>query len=178
MNIRNISFIVTLFFIATGCSSIPQAAIDVNKQVSAGIRALGENGIEMVNAWEQSAYNMLDEKWSKVYEKADVSYRSKKSISAGAVLTSQQQEDVAGLSALIRDEVRSKIKSEANGMKSIIMSNTKNTLAANESITDLLVSANAVATFQQAAIKEVGNLIPIPPAINTFINDSLKTAGL
>jgi PBP1b-binding outer membrane lipoprotein LpoB len=178
MNIRSIIFIVTLSFIATGCSSIPQAAIDVNKQVSAGISALGENGIDMVNAWEQSAYNMLDEKWSKVYEKANASYITKKSLSAGTVLTAQQQEDVAGLSVVIRDEVRSKIRSESNGMKSIIMSNTKNTLAANESVTDLLVSANAVATFQQAAIKEVGNLIPIPPAISTFISDSLKTAGL
>jgi len=63
-------------------------------------------------------------------------------------------------------------------MKSIITSNTKNTLAANESVTDLLASANAIATFQQAAIKEVGNLIPIPPAISRFISDSLKTAGL
>lgn len=178
MNIRSIIFIVTLSFIATGCSSIPQAAIDVNKQVSEGISALGENGTEMVNAWEQSAYNMLDEKWSKVYEKADATYRSKRSIAAGAILTAQQQEDIAGLSALIRDEVRSKIRSESNEMKSIIMSNTKNTLAANESVTDLLVTANAVATFQQAAIKEVGNIIPIPPTISTFISDSLKTAGL
>jgi PBP1b-binding outer membrane lipoprotein LpoB len=178
MNIRSIIFIVTLSFIATGCSSIPQAAIDVNKQISKGISVLGENGIEMINAWEQSAYNMLDEKWSKVYEKAATSYRSKKGIAAGTSLTAQQQEDIAGLSALIRDEVRSKIRAESNGMKSIITSNTKNTLAANESVTDLLASANAIATFQQAAIKEVGNLIPIPPAISTFISDSLKTAGL
>jgi hypothetical protein len=63
-------------------------------------------------------------------------------------------------------------------MRSIIASNTKNTLAANESITDLLVSANAVATFQQSAIKEVGSIIPIPPAITDFINNSLQTAGL
>jgi hypothetical protein len=178
MNIRSIIFIVTLSFIATGCSSIPQASIDVNKQISKGISVLGENGIEMVNAWEQSAYNMLDEKWSKVYEKADASYRSKKGIAAGNALTAQQQEDVAGLSVLIRDEVRSKIRAESNGMKSIIMSNTENTLAANESVTALLVSANAVATFQQAAIKEVGNLIPIPPAISAFISDALKTEGL
>jgi len=178
MNIRSIIFIVTLSFIATGCSNIPQAAIDVNKQISKGISALGENGTEMVNAWEQSAYNMLDEKWSKIYEKADASYRAKKGIATGTSLTAQQQEDVAGLSVLIRDEVRAKIRTEANGMKTIIISNTKNTLAANDSVTDLLVSANAVTTFQQAAIKEVGNLIPIPPAITTFISDSLKTAGL
>jgi hypothetical protein len=178
MNIRSIIFIATLSFIASGCSSIPQAAVDVNKQVSKGISILGENAIEMVNAWEQSAYNMLDEKWSKVYTKADASYRSKKGIAAETPLTAQQQEDVAGLSALIRGEVRFKIRAESDEMKSIITLNTKNTLAANESVTDLLVSANAVATFQQAAIKEVGNLIPIPPAISTFISDSLKTAGL
>ncbi|WP_282131438.1 hypothetical protein [Pseudoalteromonas aliena] len=178
MQIKNITLIASLFVAITGCSNIPQAAIDVNKQVSVGINALGENGVEMVKAWELSAYSMLDEKWSKVYAKANESYRSKKSIAQNAVLTAQQQEGVAGLSALIRDEVRSKINTKANSMKSIIMSNTKNTIAANESITNLLISANAIVNFQQSAVKEVGKIIPIPPAISTFINDSLNTAGL
>ncbi len=63
-------------------------------------------------------------------------------------------------------------------MRSIINSNTKNTLDANESITNLLAGANAVATFQQSTIVEVGNLIPIPPVISDFINNSLQTAGI
>ncbi len=70
MQIKNITLIASLFVVITGCSNIPQAAIDVNKQVSVGINALGENGVEMVKAWELSAYSMLDEKWSKVYAKA------------------------------------------------------------------------------------------------------------
>ena len=178
MNIRNLALITVLLYLVTGCSSIPQAAIDVNKQVSVGISTLGKNGIEMIEAWEQSAFNMLDERWSKVYEKADSSYRTKAGIAAGTALTAQQQEDVAGLATLIRDEVRIKISNEASSMRDIINTNTQNTLAANESITNLLVSANAVATFQQSAIKEVGSLIPIPPAISDFISNSLQTAGL
>jgi len=179
MKLKNLTLIfIAILTFTTGCSSIPQAAIDVNKQVSAGISALGENGIEMVDAWEKSAFNMLDERWSKIYEKSDASYRSSKGIAAGAALTPQQQEDVAGLSTIIRGEVREKIRVEASGMRSIINSNTKNTLAANESITNLLASANAVATFQKSAIKEVGSLIPIPPAISDFINSSLQTAGI
>lgn len=180
MKLRNVTFVCVaiMAFITTGCSRIPQAAIDVNKQVSAGISSLGENGIEMVDAWEQSAFNMLDERWSNIYEKADASYRSNKGIAVETALTSQQQEDVAGLSVLIRDQVREKISTEANSMRNIINSNTKNTLDANESITNLLASANAITTFQQSAIKEVGSLIPIPPVISDFINNTLQTAGL
>ena len=178
MNLRILLFTSFMVSILSSCSSIPQAAIDTNKQVSLGISAIGENGIEMANAWEQTAYNMLDEIWSKVYKKADRTYREKKGISSDKALTPQQQEDVAGLAALIRSEVRLKIKAEADSMRGIINANTNTTLAANESITSLLVSANAVATFQQTAIKEVGNLISIPPAISTFITDSLKAAEL
>ena len=46
MNIRAYIFTAFLVCIATGCSSIPHAAIDVNKQVSEGISAIGENGIK------------------------------------------------------------------------------------------------------------------------------------
>ena len=68
MKLKNLTLIfIAILTFTTGCSSIPQAAIDVNKQVSAGISALGENGIEMVDAWEKSAFNMLDERWSKIY---------------------------------------------------------------------------------------------------------------
>ncbi|AZZ98464.1 hypothetical protein [Pseudoalteromonas sp. R3] len=173
-----ILILITLCAFISGCSSIPQAAIDVNKEVSKGIESLGENGLEMINAWEQSAYNMLDERWSKIYEKADSTYRSQKGIAAGASLSPKQMEDVAGLSSLVRDEVREKIRSEANLMRDTIKSNMKNILDANESITNILVSANGVAKFQQTAIKKVGELVPIPPAISTFITDSLQTAGL
>ncbi len=117
MSLRNLIlvFIATLAFITTGCSNIPQAAIDVNKKVSAGISTLGENGIEMVDAWEQSAFDMLDERWTNIHKKAGASYRNSKGITAGTTLTLQQQEDVAGLSAFIRDEIRKKL-----GQKQIV----------------------------------------------------------
>ncbi len=170
--------VTILILVITGCSSIPQAAIDVNKQVSIGIKTIGENGIEMVSAWQKSAYNMLDERWSLVYAKADATYRTGRGIASGATLTAQQQEEVAGLSVLIREEVIKKIDAKTESMRTIINENTKNTLAANDSITNLLISANAVATLQQTAIQEVGNLLPIPPAVSTFITNTLQTAGI
>ena len=165
-----------MFF--TGCVQIPQAAIDVNRQVSTGISSLGDNGQEMVRAWEETAYMVLDEKWGQIYKKAESAYRSKKGIAAGTTLSAQQREDVAGVATLVRDEIRKKIRAEADNMRSIISSNTKSTLEANESITNLLISANAVTSMQQSAIKQVGTLIPIPPAISTFVNSAITAAGL
>ncbi len=163
--------------VSAGCVSVPQAAIDVNRQVSKGITTIGDNGLAMVEAWEESAYNMLDERWSNVYAKADSTYRSKKGLSTTAALSYSQQEDVAGLAVLIRSEVRKKIKTKADSMREIISQNVKNTLDANESLTDLLVSASAVSSLQKSALKEVGSLVPIPPGVTTFIASSLKSAG-
>lgn len=170
--------LVAGILLLTGCAQIPQAAIDVNKQVSTGITTIGDNGKEMVLAWENTAYSMLDERWERVYRKAESSYRTKKGILAGTALSSLQQEEVAGLAALVRDEVRGKIRLEADDMRKIIASNTKSTLEANESITQLLVSANAVNAIQQSAIKEVGPLLPIPPVISGFIESALAASGL
>ncbi|OZG72965.1 hypothetical protein BTA51_13480 [Hahella sp. CCB-MM4] len=161
-----------------GCVSVPQAAIDVNKQVSNGISTIGGNGIAMVDAWEESAYNMLDERWAKIYAKADSTYRTRKGVAQGAQLTYQQQEDIAGLAVLIRSDVRKKIKDEADSMRGIIASNVKNTVEANDSITGLLASASAVSSLQKSALKEVGSLIPIPPVIGSFITNSLAKADL
>ncbi len=170
--------VITLVGASYGCVSVPQAAIDVNRQVSQGISTIGGNGVAMVDAWEESAYNMLDERWSNIYAKADSTYRSKKGLVQGAQLTYQQQEDVAGLAVLIRSEVRKRIKDEADNMKGIISSNVRSTLEANDSVTDLLASASAVSSLQKSALKDVGNLIPIPPAIGSFITNSLASAGL
>ena len=164
--------------LVTGCARIPQAAIDVNIHISTGITVLGNNGQEMVNAWEESAYRMLDERWGKIYELAETKYRTKKSIAPATALSKKQLEDVAGIAVLARDDVRKKVHAEANSMRSIIAANTKTTLEANESITKLLVSANAVGTTRRAAIKQVGSLIPIPPAISDFIDSALTTAGV
>lgn len=162
----------------SACAQIPQAAIDVNKQVSTGITAIGANGQEMVRAWEESGYKMLDERWTQVYKKAEASYRTKRKIAKDSSLTAQQQQDVAGLASLVRDKVRTKIRAEADKMRSIIASNTKTTLEANESITNLLVSANTVNTTRQSALKEVGKLVPIPPEITGFIDNALKVSDL
>ena len=161
-----------------GCTSVPQQAITANQQVSKGIAAIGDNGLAMVDAWEHSAYAMLDERWHKVYTKAEQSYRGKRQLADNDNLNSQQREDVAGLAALIRTQVRGSIHDEADRMRRTIHGNVQATLEANESITELLISANSVLSLQQSAIKEVGDLLPIPPTISTFIDKSLQSAGL
>ena len=168
--------IIMSALLVTGCAQIPQAAIDVNKQVSTGITTLGDNGQEMINAWEETAYKMLDERWDKIYESAEKKFRTKKSIPT-ARLTKSQLKMVAEIAVLARDDIRTIIHSEANNMRATISSNTKTTLDANESITNLLVSANAVGIAHKTAIKQVSSLIPIPPAISGFIDSALETTG-
>ena len=165
---------IILVAIAAGCVHVPQAAIDVNKQVSIGITSISENGQEMINAWEETGYMVLDDRWSQVYRRAEVEYRKKKNLADSAVLNSQQQEDVAGLATLIRDDVRKKIHNEANKMRQIISANTKTTLEANNSITNLLISASSMISSQQTALKEVTKLIPIPPEIVKFVSNAIS----
>lgn len=159
----------------TGCAQIPQAAIDVNRQVSAGISALGQNGQDLITAWEETGYAILDDRWSQIYRNADTTYRTKKTIAAGSALTAQQQEDVAGIAVLVRDAVRTKISAEASTLRKTVSSNTIITLEANDSITALLISANSVLSVQQSAIKQVVGLAPIPPAIGKFVTDAIAS---
>ena len=166
-----------ILLLLANCVQIPQSAIDVNRQISKGITTLQDNGLQMVLAWEVTAYNFLDERFSIVYSKAENDFRKKRGLSASSALNQQQQMDVAGLAVLLRDKVRSKIHDEAEKMRRIISSNTKTTLEANESITNLLISADAVLTAQKSAIKEVGNLIPIPPEVTKFVKNAI-TVGL
>jgi hypothetical protein len=165
-------------FSMVGCAQIPQAAIDVNRQVATGITALNDNAQELIRAWEETAYQVLDERWSKVYAQADAAYRTKRGVQPGVLLTSPQAEEVAGLATLVRDDVRKKIRTEADGMRKIVTANAKNTLDANESVTMLLINANAIGAAQHSALKQVGTLLPIADTVTNFINIALKSAGL
>lgn len=163
--------------VLSGCVHIPQAAIDVNREVSKGVAALRENGQQMVTAWEETAYRVLDERWTQVYARAEKDFRTKRGVAAGAGLTRQQQEDVAGLATLMRDGVRGKIRAKTDEMRQIIAANAKATLEANESITNLLISANSAAAAQQSVLKSVGSLLPIPPEVSKFVDSALETLG-
>lgn len=158
----------------TACAQVPLAAIDVSRQVSTGISSIGTNGLDTVAAWEETALALLDERWSQIYKKADTEFRKKRQIAVGTALTPDQVEDVAGLAALVRDEARKKINGKANEMRKVISGNTKNTLEANESVTQLLVSANSVLTVQQAAAKQVAEQAKLPSDLSAFVLNLIK----
>ena len=160
-------------FILWGCASIPPQAIELNKNVSTGIDALEENAIEMVNAWEQSGFMILDESWDKLYDKAESDYRTKKGITTGTSLTADQTKDVAGLAVLIRDEVRKKITDEAISYRSIIKNNATEITQANDSITGLLQEANRAIGKRQVVMDQVQGILPIPPNLTSFIKTTL-----
>jgi hypothetical protein len=177
MRIGQIAVLFAAAVLVSGCVQIPQAAVDVNRDVSKGISALRDNGNEMVDAWEEMGYRMLDERWARVYSKADADFRAKRKLAPGSALSADQQQNVAGLATLYRDEVRKKIQAKAAELRAVINKNAKMTLDANESITSLLISANAVTSVQQTALKSVGELVPVLPKVSSFVEELLKEVG-
>lgn len=173
---RHFYRLLTIISIAVlaACAQVPQAAIDVSRQVSTGITSLGENGQDAIAAWEETAFALLDERWSQIYKKADAEFRKKRQLAAAATLSADQAEEVAGLAALIRDEARKKIAGKASEMRKIITANAKTTLEANESVTQLLVSSNAVLTTQQSAAKQVAEQVKLPADLANFVSDLIK----
>lgn len=162
-------FAIALIMLLTACAQVPVAAIDLSRQVGQGISAIGANGQDAIAAWEEVALSLVDERWSQIYKKADNEYRKKYQIAAGATLNSTQTEDLAGLAALMRDEVRKKISTKAIEMRKVVSANTKATLEANDSVTNLLISANSVLTVQQAVAKQALDQAKLPTDINNYV---------
>ena len=156
------------------CAQVPVAAIDVNRQVGVGIAALGNNGQDLVNAWEATAFAVIDERWGTLYKKAEIDFRAKRQIARDAPLSAAQQEDLAGLATLVRDQARGKISARANEMRKVLASNTRNTQEANDSLTQLLISANAVLSQQQSALKQVGEQLRIPADLSQFVTELMQ----
>ena len=166
-------FVVPIAFL-TACAQVPISAIDVSRQVSTGISSLGTNGQDVVTAWEEVALAFLDERWSQIYKRADSEYRKKRQIATSAALTADQVEEVAGVATLIRDDARKNITAKANEMRKVISGNAKTALEANESVTQLLISANSVLTQQQAVAKQVAEQAKLPSDLNAFVLNLIK----
>jgi hypothetical protein len=175
MRLSRFALIIAFGIPASGCVQIPPAAVDLSRDVSKGISALRDNGNDMVAAWEEIGYRLLDERWAKVYTKAETDFRAKRKIASGVALTAQDQQDVAGLATLYRDAVRKKVQDKAAELRIVINRNAKTTLDANESLTSLLSSAQAALGVQQSALRSVGELIPALPKASSFIDDVLNT---
>lgn len=158
----------------TACAQVPISAIDANRQVGTGISSLSANGQDAVAAWEEVALALLDERWGQIYKRSDSEYRKKRQIAASSALTADQAEEVAGLATLIRDDARKKIIGKANEMRKVISGNTKTTLEANESVTQLLISANSVLTKQQTLVKQAVEHENLPTDLNTFVLNLIK----
>ena len=156
------------------CAQVPIAAIDVSRQVGTGISSLSSNGQDAVASWEEVALALVDERWTLIYKKADSEYRKKHQIASSHTLTAEQAEEIAGLAALLRDEVRKKIIVKSNEMRKVISDNAKITLIGNESVTQLLVSSNSVLTTQQTLAKQAVEYAKLPNDLNMFVLNLIK----
>jgi len=177
MRFASTAAVMVLALSAIGCAQVPMAAVDTSRQVSGGISMLGDNGRELVDAWEEMAYAMLDERWPQVYRKSDEAFRKRRGLTPAQALSVQQQEDLAGVATLVRDDARKNIRAEADKMRKVIAANAKVTLEANESVTAHLISTNAALGAQQGALKQVGGLASLPAGVSRAITDALKAAG-
>ena len=59
-------------------------------------------------------------------------------------------------------------------MRKVISGNAKTALEANESVTQLLISANSVLTQQQAVAKQVAEQAKLPSDLNAFVLNLIK----
>ena len=169
---------ITLTVMLCACASIPSSSIELNKKVTNGIEAIRDNGLTMVEAWEKTGYKVLDERWKRVHTKAKADYKSKKNIAAGTALTPEQETDVAGLAVIYRDAVKEMIKREADSLREIINKNASETIKGNNSITNLLEEASRAIGKRQVVMSEIKNLVPIPPSVTDFIDNSLSNSGI
>lgn len=170
---RSTACAVVLVVGISGCTNIPPEAISVNETVTKGISTLRENGHALVTSWQETSLKFLDERWSKIYSKAELAYYKKHSISSKKALTRAQHKEVAGIAVLMRDKERNDITTQAAKYRQIISENAQQITVANNSITALLQSANQVIGARTALLTKAGELAPILADVSKVVQDSV-----
>ena len=160
----------------SGCVNIPPESITVNEKVSAGVVTMEENTNLVINAWRETAVALLEEQFDDIYDAAEEKYRSKKNIASGQGLNDDQVRDVAVFVMLVNEQVRGKIDKQVADMRRVSQRNAAAIKGANDSITNVLQSAQAVISGREAAIKDVTDLLPIPADVTDFISNAKKVA--
>ena len=159
-----------------GCVNVPPDSIAVNGRVSSGITTMEQNTVSVIKAWRDTAVALLEAQFDDIYDRAEEKFRSKRNIPGGQTLTSDQVRDVAVLVMVVNDAVRDKIDARAAEMRQVSQNNAAAIKAANDSITGLLKSAQAVIGGRDVLIQDVTNLLPIPANVVDFVKDAKEAA--
>ena len=165
----------------TGCVSIPPESITVNEKISAGVVTMEENTNLVIDAWRETAVALLEEKFDAIYDDVEERYRSKRGIPSVSVggpdLNADQARDVAVFVMLVNERVRGAIDEKAANMRLVSQQNAGTIKGANDSITNLLQSSQAVISGREATIKDVTDLLPIPADVTGIIDSAKNVAN-
>lgn len=167
--------------VIVGCARIPPEAVNVNDQVGQGITTLHQNNLDVINAWEKLGYYIVDERWNDIHDRAAAIYARRagdEEVRAELDAGTSKEAIIAGIATGIRDEVRARVRAEADKMRETVNHNMQESMKANESITRLLTSANQVAVARATVLERVGEFLPIDvPEIAGFVDDALDAVA-
>lgn len=164
-----------LVLLVAGCVNIPPESITVNAKISAGITVMQENTNLVIDGWRDTAMELLKAESDLIYKQVEVIYLKKGNIPKGQALNTKQIRDVAGMQSLVYLQMSDKINEKVDEMKRVAQANATALRRANNSITGLLESAQAVISRRQALIKDFSTLSPIITNVVDFINNAKKT---
>ena len=170
--------LVTVIAILVGCAQIPPEAIELNKMVSENIKVLKDNNLLSIDAWEENGHIQIDNNWNLIYDKATKIYSRilEDPERNHDIDPSLRDRDIGKLASTITQKLKAKVSDQAKDMRRIVEENTKTIVAANNSISRLLASANAVATTRTQILGDLEMLPSINiPELNKIISEEIES---
>ena len=172
--VRSLTFIL-VFALLIGCAQIPMEAIKLNQEVSRTIVILKENRLKLIDAWEMSGHVLIQNKWKTIYNKAVQIYDAKSDADRTILEKNAfRDENIGEIAAAIMEKIKAIISTGAKEMRQVVEKNTQDIVASNDSITRLLVSANAVGQTRTYLLDLFNNILPFNiPNINDILKKEL-----
>jgi hypothetical protein len=178
MRLRRLVPALAVAVVLTACARIPPEAVEVNEQVGEGISTLQQNNLQMIEAWADLTYFIVDESGGEIHDRAAAAFERRAdspAVRAELARGVSRESIIAGIAVEIRDKVRDRVAEEADKMRAVVNANARETSGANVSITRLLTSANAVVQTRASILERVGDLSPINiPEIAGFVEQAIE----
>ena len=158
-----------------GCAQIPPEAIKLNEEVSQKITISKVNSLRLIDAWERSRHALIEEEWGYIYSEATRLYNAKpQQVREDLEGHASKPENIGELAALIMEGAKTRISAMAQEMRQVVENNAQEIVAANDSITRLLASANAVGQTRAYILDRLKGVLPFEiPNVTKVIHDEV-----
>lgn len=154
------ALVLVALALASCAPAIPPEAPGLSRYVGQGVAGIRQNARSVIDAWEQVALALVDERWAELYSRALDAYRARRSVEGE--LSAEQHRDVAGLAALMRDGLTRGVRDKAGEMRAQVDENTDVTMKMSNGLTDLLTSARTVIEANEALLGTIKDIVPVP----------------